>query len=123
MEVTLETISLIVIALTSIIVVGSIVFEVLPTQMKVMEPGVMVRVEDAEFSQNRTWFILSVTSDSEIQDVTVMKANGSSCNVTEMAYTERTVKLFGYCDGNLRGDVVIIAVKVGEHVFQYNVRL
>ncbi|GEM_PF-2660249 len=123
MEITLETISLIVIALTSIIVVGSIVFEVLPTQMKIMEPGIMVRVEDSEFSQNRTWFIISITSDSEIQNITVMKTNGSPCNVSEISYTERTVKLFGYCDGNLRGDVVIIAVNVGKHVFQYNVGL
>ncbi len=123
MEITLETISLIVIALTSIIVVGSIVFEVLPTQMKIMEPGIMVRVEDSEFSQNRTWFILSITSDSEIQNITVMKVNGSLCNVTEISYTERTIKLFGYCYGNLRGDVVIIAVNVGEHVFQYNAGL
>ncbi len=123
MEVTLETISLIVIALTSIIVVGSIVFEVLPAQMKIMEPGIMVRVEDSEFSQNRTWFILSVTSDSEIQNTTVMKADGSPCNVSEIAYTEKTVKLFGFCEGDLRGDVVIIAVRVGEHIFQYNVGL
>jgi len=123
LEITLETISLIVIALTSIIVVGSIVFEVLPTQMKIMEPGIMVRVEDSEFSQNRTWFIISITSDSEIQNITVMKTNGSPCNVSEISYTERTVKLFGYCDGNLRGDVVIIAVNVGKHVFQYNVGL
>ncbi len=123
MEVTLETISLIVIALTSIIVVGSIVFEVLPAQMKIMEPGIMVRVEDSEFSQNRTWFILSVTSDGEIQNITVMKVNGSLCNVSKITYTERTIKLFGYCDGDLRGDVVVIAVKVGEHIFQYNAGL
>ncbi len=123
MEVTLETISLIVIALTSIIVVGSIVFEVLPAQMKIMEPGIMVRVEDSEFVLNRTWFILSITSDGEIQNITIMKANGSPCNVSEIPYTERTVKLFGYCDGNLRGDVVIIVVNVGEHTFQYNAGL
>ncbi len=123
MEVTLESISLIVIALTSIIVVGSIVFEVLPTQMKVMEPGIMVRVEDAEFSLNRTWFILSITSDNEIQNITVMKVNGTVCNVSEIAYTERTIKVFGYCEGNLKGDVVVIAVRAGEYTFQYNAGL
>jgi len=123
LEVTLESISLIVIALTSIIVVGSIVFEVLPTQMKVMEPGIMVRVEDAEFSLNRTWFILSITSDNEIQNITVMKVNGTVCNVSEIAYTERTIKVFGYCEGNLKGDVVVIAVRAGEYTFQYNAGL
>ena len=123
MEITLESISLIVIALTSIIVVGSIVFEVLPTQMKIMEPGIMVRVEDSEFSLNKTWFILSITSDNEIQNITIMKANGSVCNVSEISYTQRTVKVFGYCEGNLRGDVVIIAVRVGEYTFQYNAGL
>ncbi len=123
MEITLESISLIVIALTSIIVVGSIVFEVLPAQMKVMEPGIMVRVEDTEFSLNRTWFILSITSDNEMQNITIMKTDGTVCNMSKISYTERTVKVFGFCEGDLRGDVVVIAVKVGEYTYQYNARL
>ncbi len=123
MEVTLETISLIVIALTSIIVVGSIVFEVLPAQMKVMEPGIMVRIEDSEFSQNKTWFILSITSDNAIQNLTIREIGGAACNVSQIPYTLRTVKVFGFCDGDLRGDVVLIEVKVGEYTFQYSAKL
>lgn len=123
MEATFENISLIVIALTSLIVVGSIAYEVLPAQVKVLKPGIMVRTEDSEFSGGRTWLILSVTSDGAIDSITVEDSSGNACDIDSIHYTGRTIKVYGFCDGNLKGDVLIVLVETNGRTFNYNVRI
>ncbi len=120
----MENVAFIVIGITAVMVIGVIVMEYLPSQTEAMKPGIMVRVEDSEVSSNKTWFIIAISAPKGIRDVRVLNTTSGECPINDMDYTKRTMKVFGYCDGKIKGDVVILIVTLEDgSELNYNVRL
>ncbi len=111
MQLTIETISLIIISLAALAVVSVIFLQVLSANIQAFRPTVIARVHNTEYVNESTWFLISVTYGNEIKSVKVRSTSADCPVVYREAYTGRTWELYGYCKGDVRGSILLIEVR------------
>ena len=61
MQVTLETVSLIIISMAAIAIVSTVFISTLSVSIELYKPSPIVKVHDVEYLNGSTWFIFSIT--------------------------------------------------------------
>ncbi len=112
MQLTIETISLIVVSLAALAIVSVIFLQVLSINIQVFKPSAMARVHDVKYVNvdNSTWFLISITYGDKIENVEVSSISGTCPIVYREVYTERTWEVYGQCPGDIRGEVLLLKV-------------
>ncbi|MEM3372171.1 MAG: hypothetical protein QXO55_06155 [Candidatus Korarchaeum sp.] len=121
MEVTLENIALISIALATVAIVGALVMSIMNVNVELMRRDLIVNVHDTERHDGKTWFILSVTYEGSISGVSLYAVNGAPCSVNASPYSQSTWEVYGYCEGDV--DVIVVSVEGSNGRSETSVKL
>ena len=109
MQVTLETVSLIIISMAAIAIVSTVFLSTLSVSIELYKPSPIVKVHDVKYLNGSTWFIFSITNGDRIAGVEVRGPSGA-CTIYREAYTGRTWEVYGYCPDDVRDRVLIVRV-------------
>ncbi len=112
MEITAENVALIVITLVTVALVGGIFLTLLSTQAGGETQDLIVELLDAKTDDNRTYFTLLVTFVERMNQVSVSTTSGP-CSITtyDPNTNDRTVEIYGFCNGNQMGGVLVVEVE------------
>jgi len=123
MELTIETISLVVISLTAIAIISAIFLSTISVNIEVLRPNAVVKVHDAEYFNGSTWFLLSVTFGDEITSVEISGPSGACNQIYKEAYTGRTWEVYGCCADDIRGEFLIVKVHSESSMAEVSVKV
>ncbi len=123
MELTIETISLVVISLAAIAIVSVIFLSTISVTIEVFKPNAVVKIHDTEYSNGSTWFLLSITSSEEITYVEISGPSGACNHIYREDYTGRTWEVYGYCANDIRGEFLVVRVHSRSGVAEISVKI
>ncbi len=110
MELTIETISLLVISLAAIAIISVIFLSTISVNIEVFKPNAVVRVHDTDYFNGSTWFLLSITSSDEITGIEISGPSGICNHTYREVYTDRTWEIYGYCANDIRGEFLLVRI-------------